>query len=174
MVSLATPILEDLSRETGESAHFSVRMGDAVVVLARTGGPGAFQFNDRAGAVRPAHCTALGKIMLAATAARSVRALSGARRTEGAYAEVDHVGGAVAARDRRSAAHRHRHRRWRVRCRSALRRRAGARFQRSGHRRHRHFRPGLAVVDRGAAEAGAHRSCRGRPLVGGIRLCWRA
>lgn len=66
MVSLATPILEDLSRETGESAHFSVRMDDAVVVVARTGGKGAFQLNDRAGAVRPAHCTALGKIMLAA------------------------------------------------------------------------------------------------------------
>ena len=66
MVSLATPILGDLSRETGESAHFSVRMDDAVVVLARTGGKGAFQLNDRAGAVRPAHCTALGKIMLAA------------------------------------------------------------------------------------------------------------
>jgi DNA-binding IclR family transcriptional regulator len=37
-----------------------------VVVLARTGGKGAFQLNDRAGVVRPAHCTALGKIMLAA------------------------------------------------------------------------------------------------------------
>src|SRR5262249_7148130 len=68
MVSLATPILEDLSRETGESAHFSVRLGDDVVVLARTGGKGAFQLTDRAGAVRPAHCTALGKIMLAALA----------------------------------------------------------------------------------------------------------
>jgi IclR family transcriptional regulator, KDG regulon repressor len=65
MVSLATPILEDLSRETGESTHFSVRLGDAVVVLARIGGKGAFQLTDRAGAIRPAHCTALGKIMLA-------------------------------------------------------------------------------------------------------------
>ena len=66
MVSMATPVLEELSRETGESAHFSVRMGDAVVVLARTSGPGAFQLTDRVGVVRPAHCTALGKIMLAA------------------------------------------------------------------------------------------------------------
>jgi IclR family transcriptional regulator, KDG regulon repressor len=66
MVSLATPVLEELSRETGESAHFAVRQGDAVVVLARTGGKGAFQLTDRAGALRPAHCTALGKIMLAA------------------------------------------------------------------------------------------------------------
>jgi DNA-binding IclR family transcriptional regulator len=66
MTSLATPVLEDLSRETGESAHFSVRMGDSVVVLARTSGPGAFQLTDRVGVVRPAHCTALGKVILAA------------------------------------------------------------------------------------------------------------
>jgi len=66
MTSLATPLLEGLSRETGESSHFSVRMGDDVVVLARTSGPGAFQLSDRIGVVRPAHCTALGKIMLAA------------------------------------------------------------------------------------------------------------
>lgn len=65
MVNLATPILEDLSRETGESGHFAVRMGDSVVVIARTSGPGAFQLTDRVGVVRPAHCTALGKIILA-------------------------------------------------------------------------------------------------------------
>ena len=65
MVNLATSILEDLSRETGESGHFAVRMGDAVIVIARTSGPGAFQLTDRVGVVRPAHCTALGKIILA-------------------------------------------------------------------------------------------------------------
>lgn len=65
MKSLAMPVLEALARDTGESAHFSVRLGDAVVVLARTSGPGAFQLSDRVGQVRPAHCTALGKIMLA-------------------------------------------------------------------------------------------------------------
>src|SRR5262249_21403795 len=65
MVNLATPVLEELSRETGESSHFAVRMGDAVVVIARTSGTGAFQLADRVGVVRPAHCTALGKIILA-------------------------------------------------------------------------------------------------------------
>ena len=65
MVNLATPILEDLSRESGESGHFAVRMGDSVVVIARTTGTGAFQLTDRVGVVRPAHCTALGKIILA-------------------------------------------------------------------------------------------------------------
>jgi IclR family KDG regulon transcriptional repressor len=66
MVSLATPILEELSRQTGESSHFAVRMGPSVVILARTSGPGAFQMADRVGVVRPAHCTALGKVILAA------------------------------------------------------------------------------------------------------------
>lgn len=66
MVSLATPVLEDLSRETGESSHFAVRMGDSVVIIARIAGPGAFQILDRVGVVRPAHCTALGKVILAA------------------------------------------------------------------------------------------------------------
>ena len=65
MVNLATPVLEELSRETGEASHFAVRMGDAVVVVARTGGPGAFQLADRVGVVRPAHCTAVGKAILA-------------------------------------------------------------------------------------------------------------
>ena len=66
MVNVATPVLEDLARDTGESSHFAVRMGDAVTVIARTSGPGAFQLTDRVGVVRPAHCTALGKIILAA------------------------------------------------------------------------------------------------------------
>lgn len=65
MVNVATPALEDLSRETGESSHFAVRMGDAVVVIARTSGPGAFHLTDRVGVLRPAHCTALGKVILA-------------------------------------------------------------------------------------------------------------
>lgn len=66
MVSLSTPILDDLSQKTGQSSHFAVRMGDAVVVMARTAGRGAFQLTDRVGLVRPAHCTALGKVILAA------------------------------------------------------------------------------------------------------------
>lgn len=65
MVNVATPVLEELSLQTSESSHFAVRMGDAVVVIARTSGPGAFQLTDRVGVVRPAHCTALGKIILA-------------------------------------------------------------------------------------------------------------
>ena len=66
MAAIARPILEALSLATGESSHFAIRSGDDIVVLARTAGSGAFQLMDRVGAVRPAHCTALGKILLAA------------------------------------------------------------------------------------------------------------
>ena len=97
MMSLATPVLDDLARATGESAHFSVPMGDAVVVLARTSGPGAFQLTDRVGVVRPAHCTALGKIMLAALAPDQFERIPATRRAQSAYAEIDHLGRAARA-----------------------------------------------------------------------------
>jgi DNA-binding IclR family transcriptional regulator len=66
LVSLATPVLEDLTQATGESGHFAVRSGDSVVVIAKTSGSGAFQLTNRAGVTRPAHGTALGKVLLAA------------------------------------------------------------------------------------------------------------
>ena len=65
MVNMATSVLEDVFQQIGESSHFAARMNDAVVVLARTNGLGAFQLSDRAGIVRPAYCTALVKVILA-------------------------------------------------------------------------------------------------------------
>jgi IclR family transcriptional regulator, KDG regulon repressor len=66
IVSFALPVLEGLARQTGETAHLAARMNDQVVILARSAGPGALQVAERAGVVRPAHCTALGKVLLAA------------------------------------------------------------------------------------------------------------
>jgi DNA-binding IclR family transcriptional regulator len=66
LVGLANPILEALAEETGETAHFAIRSGHDVLVAARALGPGAFQLVDRAGGLRPAHCTGLGKALLAA------------------------------------------------------------------------------------------------------------
>ncbi len=64
LVNVATPILERLTRETGEYTHFAIRSGDQVVVVAKVAGTGIFQMVDRTGAVRPAHATALGKVLL--------------------------------------------------------------------------------------------------------------
>jgi len=72
LVSLATPVLEKLSRDSGESSHFAVRSGDEIVVLAKTAGTGMFQMADRSGTVRPAHATALGKVLLAALTAEQL------------------------------------------------------------------------------------------------------
>jgi IclR family transcriptional regulator, KDG regulon repressor len=66
LVNLATPVLEKLTRDTGECSHFAVRSGDTIVVLAKTAGSGMFQMADQVGVTRPAHCTALGKVLLAA------------------------------------------------------------------------------------------------------------
>ena len=66
LVSVATPVLEKLTSETGEYSHFAIRSGEQIVVVAKTAGTGIFQMVDRTGAVRPAHATALGKVLLAA------------------------------------------------------------------------------------------------------------
>ncbi len=66
LVARAMPTLVLLSLQSGESAHFAIRSGDDIVVVAKTDGPGIFQMSDRAGAVRPANATALGKVLLAA------------------------------------------------------------------------------------------------------------
>jgi IclR family KDG regulon transcriptional repressor len=64
LVSVAMPVLEELSSLTGESGHFGVWSGDSVVVLAKTPGAGAFQMTGSVGLLRPAYCTALGKALL--------------------------------------------------------------------------------------------------------------
>ncbi|MBE0621271.1 MAG: IclR family transcriptional regulator [Burkholderiales bacterium] len=66
LVSVATPVLEKLTGDTGEYSHFAIRSGEQIVVVAKTAGTGIFQMVDRTGAVRPGHATALGKVLLAA------------------------------------------------------------------------------------------------------------
>ncbi|MGI9524870.1 MAG: IclR family transcriptional regulator, partial [Hyphomicrobiaceae bacterium] len=65
LLSLATPLLERLSRDTGESANLAVRSQSEVVVIARTAATGMLQLSSRAGTTRPVHVTATGKALLA-------------------------------------------------------------------------------------------------------------
>ncbi len=60
----ARPFLAELSKSTGESAHFAVWAGNQVLILERAYSDSAFQMNERAGMLRPAHCTAIGKALL--------------------------------------------------------------------------------------------------------------
>jgi len=72
LVGFVTPILEKLTRDTGECSHFAVRSGDNVMVLARTAASGLLQMADQVGVARPAHCTALGKVLLSACSAEQL------------------------------------------------------------------------------------------------------
>lgn len=65
MVNRARDVLNELSRATGETGHFAAWSGNQVIVLAKSSGSGAFQLADRVGGARPAHATALGKVLLA-------------------------------------------------------------------------------------------------------------
>src|SRR5450759_4755300 len=87
MVNVATPVLEELSRQTSESGHFAVRMGDAVVVIARTSGAGALH---RARQDYPGF-----------TSLRSTAAFSCTRRHEAVDQEVDRRHFGAVARNRR-------------------------------------------------------------------------
>lgn len=80
LLLLATPILEDLSRETGDAAHLAVRDRDEIVVVARTEATGMLQLSGRTGETRPAHATAIGKMLLAGMPGDDLRRLLGSLR----------------------------------------------------------------------------------------------
>lgn len=66
LVEQGTPILERLSRETGEAAHLAVRFHADIALIARTAAVGMLQISERPGMIRPPHATAIGKVLLAA------------------------------------------------------------------------------------------------------------
>lgn len=70
LVNQVMPFLEELSELTGETSHFAVTSGDEVVIIARSEGTGAFRLREGTGAPRPAHATAIGKLLLATGDAR--------------------------------------------------------------------------------------------------------
>ncbi len=65
LLAMGQPVLERLSARTGEAAHLAVRSNADIVLIARTAARGMLQMSEREGAVRPAHATAIGKILLA-------------------------------------------------------------------------------------------------------------
>ena len=65
MVAVAQPFVDRLAEATGESAHFALWCGEEVLIAARSRGRSPFQLNERAGILRPVHCTAIGKALLA-------------------------------------------------------------------------------------------------------------
>lgn len=65
LLSLATPVLERLSSDTGEASHLAIRSRHDVVLIARVAATGMLQMSQHMGVTRPPHATAIGKVLLA-------------------------------------------------------------------------------------------------------------
>lgn len=65
LLNAASPILNALARDTGETSHLGVRMGHEAVIIGRCDGPSPIRVAERIGAPRPLHATSMGKVLLA-------------------------------------------------------------------------------------------------------------
>jgi DNA-binding IclR family transcriptional regulator len=62
---VSVPFLDKLSKETGETAHLGIWAGKQVMVAEVCDGPKHIRIACRAGTLTPAHCSSLGKVLLA-------------------------------------------------------------------------------------------------------------
>jgi IclR family KDG regulon transcriptional repressor len=66
LVNLAMPHLKRLAEETGETTHLAVRADAGIAVIAKVDARSSIRNSERVGLVRPAYCTAIGKVLLSA------------------------------------------------------------------------------------------------------------
>ncbi|MBI3530114.1 MAG: IclR family transcriptional regulator [Betaproteobacteria bacterium] len=66
LVNLAMPHLKRLAEETGETTHLAVRADAGIAVIAKVDARSSIRSSERVGIVRPAYCTAIGKVLLSA------------------------------------------------------------------------------------------------------------
>lgn len=66
LVNLATPHLQRLVDQTGETAHLAVRADSGIAVIAKIDARSSIRTSERVGIIRPSHCTAIGKVLLGA------------------------------------------------------------------------------------------------------------
>jgi IclR family KDG regulon transcriptional repressor len=65
LAEIAAPHLAELARRTGETSHLAVRHRDEIITISKIDGSSPVQLSERVGYPRPAHCTAIGKVLLA-------------------------------------------------------------------------------------------------------------
>lgn len=62
---IAKPFLVEMAQETGEASHMAILERGEVIVIDKIDGSSPVRVSDRVGYPRPAHCTAIGKTLLA-------------------------------------------------------------------------------------------------------------
>lgn len=75
VAAVARPILENLQRQTGHTAHFAVRSGTVAVYLAKVESQEPYRMASKVGGQIALHCTAIGKALLAGLPDEEVRAI---------------------------------------------------------------------------------------------------
>jgi DNA-binding IclR family transcriptional regulator len=74
LLRVSSPCLVDLAKQTGETAHFAVFERGEVIVINKVDGTSGIHVSERVGYPRPAHSTAIGKVLLAHLPAAGLRA----------------------------------------------------------------------------------------------------
>lgn len=74
LVNFATPHLKRLADESGETAHLAVTADAGIAMIAKVEARSSVRTSERLGIVRPAHCTAIGKALLAGMSAAQLDA----------------------------------------------------------------------------------------------------
>jgi DNA-binding IclR family transcriptional regulator len=65
LVNISGPLLTEMAQETGETSHLAVYEHGEVIVINKVDGSGPVRLSDRVGYPRPAHATAIGKVLVA-------------------------------------------------------------------------------------------------------------
>jgi len=69
LLNIAVPYLTSLAQQTGENSHIAVKSGNEVVIIGKCDGTASIRLAERVGSARPAHATAIGKMLLSAVPA---------------------------------------------------------------------------------------------------------
>lgn len=65
LLNVSSPLLAEMAKETGETSHLAVFEHGEVIVINKIDGSSPVRLSERVGYPRPAHCTAIGKVLLA-------------------------------------------------------------------------------------------------------------
>jgi DNA-binding IclR family transcriptional regulator len=69
LLNIAVPYLASLAQQTAENSHIAVKSGNEVVIIGKCDGTASIRLAERVGSARPAHATAIGKMLLSAVSA---------------------------------------------------------------------------------------------------------
>lgn len=65
LFKVSSPLLAEMAEQTGETSHLAIFDNGEVIVINKIDGSSPIRLSDRVGYPRPAHCTAIGKVLLA-------------------------------------------------------------------------------------------------------------